>query len=42
VKYKEFEVGKERRAKNKGNAVKKIYHHKMGQGGYKTVVPKWD
>jgi hypothetical protein len=23
-------------------AAKKIYHHKMGSGGYKTSVPEWD
>jgi hypothetical protein len=42
MKYKESELGKERRAKNKENAAKNIYHHKMGPGGYKTTTPKWD
>jgi hypothetical protein len=32
----------ERSRKNKANAAKKIYHHKMGSGGYKTLVPEWD
>jgi hypothetical protein len=27
---------------NKANAAKKIYHHKMGSGGYKTLVSEWD
>jgi hypothetical protein len=32
----------ERSQKNKANAAKKIYHHTMGSGGYKTSVPEWD
>ena len=27
---------------NKANASNKKYHHKLGTGGYKTAVPKWD
>jgi hypothetical protein len=42
VKYKESKVGKERRGNNKENAAKKIYHHKMSPGGYKTSTPEWD
>jgi hypothetical protein len=33
LQYKESELGKERRAKNKKNAAKKKCHHKMGLGG---------
>jgi hypothetical protein len=32
----------ERSRKNKANAAKKIYHHTMGSGGYKTSMPEWD
>ena len=28
--------------KNKENAKKKKYHQKLGTGGYKSVVPKWE
>jgi hypothetical protein len=42
LQYKESEVAKERSRKNKANAAKKIYHHTMGSGGYKTTVPQWD
>jgi hypothetical protein len=42
VEYKESELGKLRSAKNKKNVAKKVYHHTMGPGGYKTVEPKWD
>jgi hypothetical protein len=42
VEYKESEEAKQRSAKNKENAAKKIYHHKLGTGGYKTGMPKWD
>lgn len=40
--YKESELGKERSAKNKANAAKKLYHHTMGPGGYRTALPKFD
>ena len=40
--YKESEEAKKLRAKNKKNADKKKYHHKLGPGGYETAVPKWD
>src|SRR5664279_1705678 len=36
------EEAKQRSAKNKENAAKKLYHHALGTGGYKSVVPKWD
>ncbi|KAI4971038.1 hypothetical protein ZWY2020_001952 [Hordeum vulgare] len=28
--------------KNKINADRKKYHHKLGPGGYETAIPKWD
>ena len=42
VAYKESSVAKERSEKNKKNAQKKKYHHKLGTGGYKSAVPKWE
>ena len=42
MEYKESEEAKERSAKNKKNATNKIFHHKLGTGGYKTAEPKWD
>jgi hypothetical protein len=42
LEYKESTLALERSRKNKANAAKKIYHHKMGSGGYKTSVPEWD
>ena len=27
---------------NKVNAAKKLYHHKLGPGGYEAAMPKWD
>ena len=42
LEYKDSEVAKERSAKNKENAAKKIYHHNMGPGGYRTAEPKWE
>ena len=40
--YKQSEEGKERSAKNKANAVKKVYHHTMGPGGYRIALPKFE
>jgi len=42
VKYKKSEDALIRSAKNKENAAKKIYHHTMGQAGYKGSMPKWE
>ena len=42
VAYKESEKAKARSAKNKINAAKKKYHHKLGTGGYKSAIPKWE
>ena len=42
MKYKESEEAKQRLAKNKANATKNLYHHKLGTGGYKSAMPKWD
>ena len=32
---------KKRSEINKKNAAKKLYHHTMGQGGYRSGKPKW-
>ena len=40
--YKKSAVAVARSAINKENAGKKKYHHTLGTGGYKTVVPKWE
>jgi hypothetical protein len=42
IKYKTSAAAMEKSAKNKINAAKKKYHHKLGTGGYKAAVPKWD
>ena len=42
VKYKQSSEAKQRSEKGKINAQKKKYHHKLGTGGYKTAVPKWE
>jgi hypothetical protein len=28
--------------RNKENALKKKYHHSLGQDGYKVAIPKWE
>ena len=40
--YKESEDAKAMSVRNKKNADKKKYHHKLGPGGYETALPKWD
>ena len=40
--YKESEDAQALSEKNKINADKKKYHHKLGPGGYETAIPKWD
>ena len=42
VQYKTSEEAKARSEKNKKNASKKVYHHNLGTGGYKTAMPKWE
>ena len=42
VKYKTSEEALKRSKINKENAAKKVYHHVMGRGGYKTLRPKWE
>ena len=40
--YKESQDAKAMSVRNKKNADKKKYHHKLGPGGYETAMPKWD
>ena len=42
VQYKTSELGIEKVQKAKDNASKKVYHHTLGQGGYKLAIPKWE
>ena len=42
VQYKTFELEIEKVQKAKDNASKIIYHHTLGQGGYKLAIPKWE
>jgi hypothetical protein len=42
VKFKESEKFKERSRKNKENAEKKKWHHRLGPSGYQVTLPKWD
>ena len=40
VQYKSSEFGLQKVQKAKDNASKKVYHHTLGQGGYKLAIPK--
>lgn len=42
VAYRTSEHGQMQVAKNKANAAKKQYHHRLGSVGYKKAIPKWD
>ena len=42
VAYKKSSTAVARSAINKINAGKKQYHHRLGTGGYKTAIPKWE
>ena len=42
VAYKESCSAGARSTINKANDAKKTYHHRLGTGGYKTAVPKWE
>jgi murein endopeptidase len=41
VEYKTSAEGEARVRRNQENARKKVYHHDMGLGGYKTTIPMW-
>ena len=40
MEYKSSELGLQKVQKAKENASKKVYHHTLGQGGYKLAIPK--
>ena len=40
--YRKSAVAVARSTQNKLNAQKKKYHHRLGSGGYKTALPKWE
>ena len=42
MEYKSSELGLQKVQKAKDNASKKVYHHTLGQGGYKLAIPKWE
>ena len=42
MQYKSSELGIQMVQKAKDNASEKVYHHTLGQGGYKFAKPKWD
>ena len=42
VAYKNSAIAMVRSTQNKLTAEKKKYFHRLGSGGYKTVVPKWE
>ena len=39
--YKKSSTAVARSVKNKANAAKKIYHHRLGTGGYRSAIPTW-
>jgi hypothetical protein len=41
VRYKTSEEGEERVRRSQQNARQKVYHHKIGSGGYRSAIPKW-
>ena len=42
MEYKSSELGLQKVQKAKDNTSKKVYHHTLGQGGYKLAIPKWE
>ena len=41
VEYKTSQDSEERVMRNRQNARQKQYHHRMGSGGYRSAIPKW-
>ena len=39
--YKKSAAAVARSEKNKENASKKVYHHRLGTGGYRSAIPNW-
>ena len=42
VRYKTSEEGEARVRRNQENARQKLYHHRMGSGGYRSAIPRWE
>ena len=42
VRYKTSKEGEERVRRNQQNTRQKAYHHKMGLGGYRSAIPRWE
>ena len=42
VSYKNLEEGETWVRRNQENARQKVYHHRLGTGGYKSVIAKWE
>ena len=42
VRYKTSEKGEERVRRNQQNARQKRYHHRIGSGGYRSAIPRWE
>ena len=42
VQYKTSEEGEERVRRNQQNARQMRYHHKIGSGGYRSAIPRWE
>ena len=42
MEYKSSEHGIQKVVKAKDNSSKKVYHHTLGQDGYKLARPKWE
>ena len=40
VQYKSSKLGLQKVQMAKDNASKKVYHHTLGEGGYKLAIPK--
>ena len=42
VQYKQTEISNQKTVRAKTNAGKKQHFHHLGQGGYRTAIPKWE
>ena len=42
VQYKTSEEGEGLVRRNKENVARKRYHHHLGSGGYRSLIPKWE
>ena len=42
MRYKTSEKGEKWVRRNQDNVQQKKYHHRLGAGGYKSAIPKWE